>query len=106
MTGLASYREILRGMLVLAAILAIARQAAAQPSSVAACSGCHAPVTDGPVPSLIGRPAQDIVAAMAAFRSGTSGATVMDRIAKGFTDEEISAIAQWYEAQPQPADNP
>jgi sulfide dehydrogenase cytochrome subunit len=106
MTGRAAYREILRGMLVLAAILAVARQAAAQPSSAAACSGCHAPVTDGPVPSLIGRPATDIVAAMAAFRSGTREATVMDRIAKGFTDEEISAIAQWYEAQPQPANNP
>jgi sulfide dehydrogenase cytochrome subunit len=33
------------------------------------------------------------------FRSGQRAATVMDRIAKGFTDDEIQAIAAWYAAQ-------
>ena len=37
--------------------------------------------------------------AMLAFRSGQRPATVMDRIAKGFTDDEIKAIADWYGAQ-------
>jgi cytochrome c553 len=36
---------------------------------------------------------------MQAFRSGQTPATVMDRIAKGFTVEEIQAIAAWYAAQ-------
>jgi sulfide dehydrogenase cytochrome subunit len=36
---------------------------------------------------------------MQAFRSGQRGATVMDRIAKGYTDAEIEAIADWYQAQ-------
>jgi sulfide dehydrogenase cytochrome subunit len=36
---------------------------------------------------------------MQAFRAGQMPATVMDRIAKGFTDEEIQAIAAWYAAQ-------
>jgi cytochrome c553 len=40
-----------------------------------------------------------IVAAVQEFRSGTRPATVMDRIAKGFTDDEIRAIAAWYAAQ-------
>lgn len=30
------------------------------------------------------------------FRTGERAATVMDRIAKGFTDEEIRAIAEWF----------
>ena len=81
--------------LVLLALFAGLGQAAAQ-TSAAACSGCHAPTTEGPVPSLAGRPAQDIVAAMAAFRSGEREATVIDRIAKGYSDEEIRAIADWY----------
>jgi sulfide dehydrogenase cytochrome subunit len=34
------------------------------------------------------------------FRSGRRAATVMDRIAKGLTDEEIQAIAAWYAGQP------
>jgi cytochrome subunit of sulfide dehydrogenase len=84
------------------AVLATPGQIAAQPTSAAACSGCHASTTDGPVPTLTGRPAEEIAAAMADFRAGTREATVMDRIAKGFTDEETRAIADWYAAQQQP----
>jgi cytochrome c553 len=32
---------------------------------------------------------------MQAFRTGARPATVMDRIAKGFSDEETRAIATW-----------
>ncbi|HWL68167.1 MAG TPA: c-type cytochrome [Geminicoccus sp.] len=70
------------------------------PPGAASCSGCHGPTgAEGPVPSLQGRPAEDTVAAMAAFRTGQREATVMDRIAKGFTDDEIRAIADWLAAQ-------
>jgi cytochrome c553 len=48
------------------------------------------------VPRLNGRNAGEIAAAMAAFKSGQRPATVMDRIAKGYTDDEIKAIAAWY----------
>ncbi|WP_026869371.1 c-type cytochrome [Inquilinus limosus] len=78
-------------------LLAAAAPAAAQPSGAASCSGCHGPAgaETGLVPPLEGRPAAEIAAAMAAFRSGERPATVMDRIAKGFTDEETRAIAEW-----------
>ena len=39
---------------------------------------------------------EQMVTAMKAFRSGARPGTVMDRIAKGFSDEEIKAIADWY----------
>lgn len=66
------------------------------PSGALSCSGCHGPPgAGGPLPSLAGRPAEDIVAALMQFRSGERAATVMDRIAKGFTDDEIHAIAEW-----------
>jgi cytochrome c553 len=48
------------------------------------------------VPALAKLPAQQIMTALQAFRAGTRPATVMDRIAKGYSDEEIDAIAQWY----------
>ena len=51
------------------------------------------------MPRIAGRSPAEIVAAMEAFRSGQKPATVMDRIAKGFTDDEIKAIADWYGAQ-------
>jgi cytochrome subunit of sulfide dehydrogenase len=74
--------------------------AAAAPPLVAACFGCH-PVNGGDslLPRLAGRNADEIAAAMKAFRSGTRPATVMDRIAKGFTDDEIAVIAAWYAEQ-------
>ncbi len=40
-----------------------------------------------------------IVSQMAAFKSGARKATIMDRIAKGFSEEETRAIAAWYEQQ-------
>lgn len=48
---------------------------------------------------LAGRPAEEIVAAMQTFRTGERSATVMDRIARGFFDEETRAIAGWVGAQ-------
>jgi cytochrome c553 len=71
------------------------------PSGAASCSGCHPrnPKVQTPVPPLAGRKADDIVAAMQAFRAGQKPATVMDRIAKGFSDAETRAIADWLGAQ-------
>ena len=36
---------------------------------------------------------------MQEFRAGSAPATVMDRIAKGFSDDETAAIAAWFAAQ-------
>ena len=70
------------------------------PPGASSCSGCHAlKRVDTAVPPLAGRQAADIVAQMQAFKSGQKPATVMDRIAKGFTDPEIQAIAEWYARQ-------
>ena len=66
------------------------------PPGAAACSGCHGPAALGSaIPSLEGHAAEEIVVQMQAFRSGERQATVMDRIAKGFTEEETRAIAEW-----------
>src|SRR5438105_12550413 len=71
------------------------------PPGAASCSGCHAanPRVETPVPPLAGRPAADMTSQMIAFKSGQRPGTVMDRIAKGFSEEEIRAIAAWYEQQ-------
>jgi cytochrome c553 len=48
---------------------------------------------------LQGRPADDIVAQLDAFRSGSRPATVMDRIVKGFSPAEVKALAAWFAQQ-------
>jgi cytochrome subunit of sulfide dehydrogenase len=84
-----------------ASIAAAVVTSAEPPAGAAACSGCHPASTrvTSPVPRLAGLDRAAIVRAMQDFRAGTRAATVMDRIAKGFTDAEIQAIAAWYAAQ-------
>ena len=90
--------------LITAAILTlteVAFAADASPPGAASCSGCH-PASKSvvtPVPRLNAENASRIVTTMQEFRSSQRPATVMDRIAKGFTDDEIKAIAVWYAAQ-------
>ena len=89
-----------------AAVILLASAGAASaidvaPAGAAACSGCH-PINrwaGTPFTRLVGRNAAEIVTAMQEFRTGKRDGTVMDRIAKGFTDDEVKAIAVWYAAQ-------
>jgi cytochrome subunit of sulfide dehydrogenase len=77
----------------LLAVLALGTAAAqaAPPAGATSCTGCHA---EGQL-SLKHLTAEEIAGALAAFRSGEREATLMDRIAKGFTAEESAAIAAW-----------
>ena len=71
------------------------------PPGAASCSGCHATgaASASSVPRLYGRDAGEITTAMNGFRDGSLPATVMNRIAKGFSDDELRAIATWLAAQ-------
>jgi cytochrome c553 len=94
-------RSAVAAAIGLASIAAALTVSAEPPAGAAACSGCHpssARVTS-PVPRLVGRDRAEIVRAMQEFRAGTRTGTVMDRIARGFTDAEIQAIAAWYAEQ-------
>jgi len=93
----ATHRLALAAALVLLpAGAAAAPSPARAPPGAEACSGCHpASRAEGAPPPLSGAPAEQIAAAMRAFRTGERPATVMDRIARGFSDEEIRAIAAW-----------
>jgi cytochrome c553 len=90
-------------VIMFAMAAAPSRAASLPPPGAASCSGCHTTASGAnlPVPRLNGRDAGDIVTAMAAFRDGTRPATVMNRIAKGFSDEEVRPIAAWLAAQKQ-----
>jgi len=84
--------------IALASIVVAVAASAEPPAGAAACTGCHPASTrvTSPVPRLAGLDRAAIIRAMHDFRSGQRAATVMDRIAKGFTDDEIQAIAAWY----------
>ena len=62
------------------------------------CAGCHG--TDGasvgPSPTIAGLEEEYFVDVMMQYKSGERWSTIMDRIAQGYTDEEIEAIASYY----------
>jgi sulfide dehydrogenase cytochrome subunit len=92
-------RILLATALLPALVQAVGAASPEPPPGASSCSGCHA-VRRGvetPAAPLAGR--TDIAQAMQAFKAGERPSTVMDRIAKGFGEAEIAAIAQWYAEQ-------
>ena len=69
----------------------------------ATCANCHG--TNGQargqdVKGLAGVPAANIVALMTGYKTGAiPNATIMHQIAKGYTDEQIKLIAEYFAAQ-------
>ena len=64
------------------------------------CANCHG--TDGrargAIPSIAGRPASTLEALLLAYKSDTPppGTTVMNRLAKGYSDAELAALARHF----------
>ena len=60
------------------------------------CAGCHGPDgrSPGTIPSINGRSQAAIAEALRGFRADRRPSTVMGRIAKGYSDAEIDAVAR------------
>jgi sulfide dehydrogenase cytochrome subunit len=67
------------------------------------CAGCHG--TDGKsvgpaTPNLAGMSESYFIDTMAAFKDYSRHATIMNRIALGYSDEQIEAMGQYFAAMP------
>ena len=64
------------------------------------CAICHGPdgrpASGSTIPALAGRRERDIVEAMHQFKEGSRAGTLMYQIAKGYSDEEIAALARHF----------
>lgn len=62
------------------------------------CAGCHGTdgASPGPIPPIKGMSSSNMVKAMKAFKSGDRKGTVMNRIARGYTDDEIEQMAKYF----------
>lgn len=62
------------------------------------CAACHG--TDGKspgaIPTIDGKSVKEMKDALTGFKNGTRPATVMSRLAKGYTDQEIDALADYF----------
>lgn len=66
------------------------------------CLACHGAVSSNTtIPNLSTYPSSMIVSQMKAFRDGERSSTVMSRHAKGYTDDDITAMANYIGVQGQ-----
>ncbi|MBF0256010.1 MAG: c-type cytochrome [Gammaproteobacteria bacterium] len=100
---------------LLACSLALSGAAFAAPSGDMlgnTCAGCHGTNGNsvGPAsPTLAGMDQEIFIDAMKAYRDDSRASTIMGRLAKGYTDEEYAAMAEYFNKQKfaaadQPAD--
>jgi len=104
------------GVAVLLAFSATAYAAPTLDDQVVAgpCVNCHGPEgrSPGAIPSIAGLPEAELKAKLLEFKSdgastgstasNTAGTTIMNRLAKGYSDAQIAVLAHYY-AQMKPA---
>ncbi len=90
-------------LVLLAALPAtVSAQDTLQARSLAAtCANCHGTNghATGAMRPLAGMPADRMLGTLADFKSGTLPATIMQQIVKGYSDEQLKAIAGYFAAQ-------
>lgn len=68
------------------------------------CLTCHNATSSagasGALKTLDGYPSEGMLAVLAGFRTGERPATVMHQIVKGYTVEQLTLIAHYFENQP------
>lgn len=99
-------KHMLPGAFLVGSVIAGGTALAATPSAsmlANTCAGCHGTngSSVGPAsPTIAGISPDYFVESMEAYRSGERPSTIMTRIAKGYTDEEIKLMADFFAQQP------
>lgn len=101
-----NYKTIIQGI-VLAGGVALTGVAFAETPSASmlanSCAGCHGTngSSVGPAsPTIAGISVDYFIETMDAYKSGTRPSTIMTRIAKGYTEEEVKLMAKFFAKQP------
>ena len=68
-----------------------------------ACTSCHGigGRSQGDIPSIAGVKKAILLRQLKAFRAQTAQATIMNRIARAYTDSELEALADYFGSIPQ-----
>jgi len=92
-------------LLMLASVAGTAAGADVIPAAArlaATCTGCHGTNGDSvgdALPKLAGRHKDVLLASLKDFKSGERPATVMTQLTKGYTDEQLERLAEFFSKQ-------
>lgn len=93
---------------LLASAAALSAEGNTQPSApapfpyfVANCFNCHGTegLVNSAIPAIAGRDKVYLEEALKAYKAGTKQGTIMHQLAKGYTDEEIIILADYFSRQ-------
>ena len=98
------FARIVRGgvaVALAAALPALAQDVNLARNLAATCANCHGTngQAKGDMKPLAGLSADKIVAMVADYKSGAQPATIMHQISKGYTDDQLKLIANYFAAQ-------
>lgn len=84
-------------------LTATAQAQAQAPLAAEGCIGCHGPAGagSGSIPAIAGRDAGELRTLLIAFRTDARPGTIMGRVARGYTEAEIAAMAEHFSRQRQ-----
>jgi sulfide dehydrogenase cytochrome subunit len=97
---------IMRKTILTLALLGLSGMAMAGPDIeplARTCNGCHGVggvSVSGPMPSIGGLPQAYLKRIMKQWKYGERKAVTMDRIVKGFSDDQLDALAEYFAKQP------
>ena len=94
--GRGAVKQLRSALAIAALLLAAAAPPPIEPPGAESCTGCH--VRGGGIGLLQGRPAADTVRILEDYRAGWQPATLMNRIVKGFTPDEVVQLSLWFAA--------
>lgn len=95
----------MKHLFALAILLVPAAVSAAEASSVSVlagpCAACHGPDGEGSgaIPKIQGRPADVLLDQLVRFRDGKEESTVMGRLARGYSPEQLRQLADHFGAK-------
>ena len=73
-------------------------------SLAANCAACHGfqghPAKGSDLAGLAGKPRNELLMSLTQFKEGKKPATVMHQLSKGYSDEELRALADYFSKQP------
>ena len=93
-------RTLAAGIAVSMMALAYVPQAAADTTRgeliTSSCFSCHSIDGTGNMPNLVGYPRDLLISQMKAFKDGSRQGTIMNRLARGYTEEEIVLMGDYF----------
>ena len=96
-------RSLIAAALVWGALPAFAQESPAARNLAVTCTACHGPDGKSVAPeavSLAGLSSEHIASQMRAFRDGARPSTIMQQIARGYSEQQIELIAGYFSRRP------